>query len=119
MQASEKLSNEIQINIYLREKDYAKTTDFNFDYFINQIQRKISDDGEHNDITIRLIPCRTNENTIEVTLYVFEKPADYLNESNFDQILKNCLSSYFVSKNIPIMKYILTQSSSPAMIYTF
>ena len=119
MLVKEKLSNEIQINIYLREKDFIKTTDFPFQYYIEHIDRQLSDENENNDITIRFIPCRTNENTIEVTLYVFENRKDYLNDSNLDQVLKDALDTYFIEKQIPIMKYILTQSSSPSLIYTF
>lgn len=116
---NETLSNEIIIKIYLKEKDYIKAKDFDFDYFKEHINKTISDKDENNDITIHIIPCNTSENTIEVTLYTFENSIDYLNDSNFDQILKGCFDDYFMSRNIPITKYILVQPSSPAVVYTF
>ncbi len=116
---NEKLSNEIIIKIYLREKDFIKTKDFDFDYFKNHINETISDTDETNDITIHIIPCNTSENTIEVTLCSFENNIDYVNDTNFDQILKGCFDDYFIALNIPITKYILIQTSSPAVVYTY
>lgn len=113
------LSNELLIDVYLRMQDFNRVGDFPFRAYEEKIIQAVSDEGEHNDVTIRFIPCQSLSNTIQITIIPFVGKADYLNQSDLDEVIRGCLEEYFQLHEIPIETYYLTQSSQSAVIFSF